>query len=583
MHLRDMNRVLILSLAAGVLPSLGTAQSTEYKDFERTSARSVLFEVRASEASVTFEATQDGKTVLTDAPRSDISVSGNRVEVGSQRLFDSDGLWLDGHLVPYENITDLSVKESGDATVITVFTRSTSDRQASRVRRGNIIEPFKKIVVEQDEFVRGAVFSVAGDIEVYGEVNQDVVSLFGDIYVGPDAVIRGDVVTLKGRADVARDASVYGNVLSGPDGDRGRKHRFHRRESELEVGARLSYNRVDGIAPYMSLGYDDTDSLLPRMWIEAGYAFESKRWRYEIGLEQSVLRTTPIMVGGALYRRLASEDTAIVSREENTAYALLFTEDFMDYYEAEGGRAWVKAKPISSLTIEGGYRFEDTRWFNARNNLWSLFGGDKRFADNFASVGAAYRVPASVEIDSSTNAAWYANVLWDTRDGEEPLEYSAWTAAGSCEWSHPDFNSDFDYRRYKAEVTRLQRLNRRIMLVVKGTYGGSDGYLPMYKRFYLGGLGTLHGYRHKEYMGTRFWTVNTEYRLEFPRTDLAVSVSWDVGRISNDTRFRAGDDVKHSLGASVSLGDDFKVTLAKRLDRSYDDDPKLYVRFAHSI
>jgi len=119
--------------------------------------------------------------------------------------------------------------------------------------------------------------------------------------------------------------------------------------------------------------------------------------------------------------------------------------------------------------------------------------------------------------------------------------------------------------------------------VVKGTYGGSDGYLPMYKRFYLGGLGTLHGYRHKEYMGTRFWMVNTEYRLEFPRTDLAVSVSWDVGRIANDTRFQTSDDVKHSLGMSVSLGDDFKVTLAKRLDRSYDDDPKLYVRFAHSI
>jgi hypothetical protein len=583
MMLRDMHRIVVLALAAGILPSPGIAQSTEYKDFETTSSRLVLFEIRADRKTISFEATVDGQSVITDAPRSDISVSGNRIEVGGEVLFDNDGLWLNKRLIPYEDITDLSVKESDDETAVTVYTRSASDRQTSRVRRGNIIEPFKPIVVEKDEFLRGTVFSVAGNIEIYGEVNHDVVSLFGDVYVGPDAVIRGDVVTLKGRADVARDASVYGSVLSGPDGDRSKKHRFHRRENEVTAWGRLGYNRVDGAAPHGGIRYDDSDSLLPRMWAEGGYAFGSERWRYELGLEQTVLRSIPLMIGGALYRQLASEDTAIITREENTAYALLMTEDFMDYYEAEGGRVYVKVKPVSELTLEGGYRYEDTRWFPARNNLWSLFGGDKRFADNFGSVNLIYRDQGIAEIDTTTNVALFANVTWDTRDKETPLEYSGWVASGAFEWSHPDISSDFDYRRYKAELTRLQRLNRRIMLIVRGTYGASDGYLPMYKRFYLGGIGTLHGYRHKEYMGTRFWMVNTEYRLEFPRTDLALALSWDVGQISNTSKFGSDDDVRHSLGLSLYVGDDFKMTVAKRLDRSYDNDPKLYVRFMHAI
>ena len=105
----------------------------------------------------------------------------------------------------------------------------------------------------------------------------------------------------------------------------------------------------------------------------------------------------------------------------------------------------------------------------------------------------------------------------------------------------------------------------------------------MYKRFYLGGLSTLHGYKHKEFMGTRFWMLNTEYRVDFPRTDLAASLRWDVGQTALGSSFSSEDEVKHSLGISVYLGDDVRLTLAKRLDRSENDNPIFYARFTHDI
>jgi hemolysin activation/secretion protein len=103
----------------------------------------------------------------------------------------------------------------------------------------------------------------------------------------------------------------------------------------------------------------------------------------------------------------------------------------------------------------------------------------------------------------------------------------------------------------------------------------------MQKLFYLGGLGTLHGYRHKEFMGSRFWMLNSEYRIDFPRSDLAASLSWDVGQVSADSHFGIEDEVRHSLGASLYFGNDLKLTVARRLDGAKDDDPKFYVRLAH--
>jgi len=231
--------------------------------------------------------------------------------------------------------------------------------------------------------------------------------------------------------------------------------------------------------------------------------------------------------------------------------------------------------------LEGRYRFEQTKWLKANPHLWSLFGGDKLFRENYSRVEADYRRTGIAEIDSTENAYLSGRIEYDTRDGKEPFEQSAWHVTGDIELSHPDLNSDFDYRRYTVAVRRYQRIHRRVTLLLRGIYGSSDGYLPMYKRYYLGGLGTLRGYRHKEFMGSRFWMANAEYRIDFPRTDLATSLFWDAGQIANDTELSRDIEVKHSVGVAVYLGDDLRINVSKRLDRSFDDTPRIYVRLDH--
>jgi len=450
-------------------------------------------------------------------------------------------------------------------------------------RRGNIITFTNKIIIQQDEFIRGLVLSVKGDIEVYGEINKDVISLFGDVYIDKSAVIRGDIATLTGESEVNRRASVYGEVYSSTDKRIVHRRRFYHREDEFSLTPSFRYNRVDGAAVYATFKYQDLDSLLPIIWFKGGYAFESERWRYEAGLEQLIWHSRPWSLGGAFYRRLASEDDWLINDRENLFFTLVVTEDFKDYYETEGGYIYTRFIPLEHLTFESGYKYEETKWIRAHRNIWSLLGGDKIFPENFASVYEPYRQTGIKEIDTCNNAALYTQIDFDTRDSEEPFESSAWAATGKLEWSHPDLQSDFDYRRYTVSIRRYQKLNRHSIFLMRGMYGASDGYLPMYKRFFIGGPGTLEGYKHKEFMGSRFWMANFEYRITFPHTDISYSLLYDVGQISNTSGFESTDEIKHSVGMALYIENDFRISLSKRLDRADDKDPKIYARLMHNF
>jgi len=117
--------------------------------------------------------------------------------------------------------------------------------------------------------------------------------------------------------------------------------------------------------------------------------------------------------------------------------------------------------------------------------------------------------------------------------------------------------------------------------MARGVIGDSKGYLPMYKTFYLGGIGTLRGYKYKEYAGSKFWMTNLEYRLNFPKTDLGASLLWDAGQVSDEKIFDSNTEVKHSIGLALHIGTDIQLSISKRLDRSFDDDPRIHVRLDH--
>lgn len=556
------------------------AQQPVYKEYAATATRELYFVVGFDKNNlrIVVPTSRGQEEILVG--RQTISSSGEAVTSAAVILFDRRGLVFNDTVLPYEAISDMEISQKDRETEIRFFTSAKAKSGTGGTSRGNRIAFDQDLAVTNEEFVRGFVFSVKGKISANGEVNKDVVSLFGTVAIEPQAVIRGSVASITGTITVAKTAAVYGDTYSGIKKSLIRRNRIYRGGEELTVTPRISYNRVDGFAPYLTVRYQDQDSSLPTAWGTLGYAFASERLRFELGMEQRLLRTMALTVGAKYNRRLASSDDWLIGDGENTAFALLVTEDFKDFYESDGGGVYLKAIPTKGLKIKLGLFSEDTKWLKGHRSLWSLFGGNKRFGENFGTVDKGAWEQGVTEIDTTTDVHLTARVEYNGTTKENLFGRSAWRASAVLDWSDDSFGSDFGYRRYVLQARRYQRATKQSMLLLTGTYGASDGYMPMNRLFFLGGVGTLYGYRHKEYWGTRFWMTNAEYRFALPRRDVAISVFWDCGRISNTTGFELGTDVKHSIGAAIYLGRSFRVSLARRLDRSYDNKAEIYVRLS---
>ncbi len=572
-----------LVLTVFLLPTSLFAQGSEYKKYERKGHREKLIEVGFYDKIIGIRIFVDGQELNTTTDQETIRHSEGSVTINDSVYFKTDGLHFGDYLVAYDRIADLLITEGDDYATITLYEYIGNPSRARRMHKGNLQTFDQPIEIQDDQFVRGMIFSVIGDIEVYGEVNKDVVSLFGNIYIGPGAVARGDLATATGEIDIASDASIYGEAYSANrDHDR-QSYRFRRKKKKISFNGTFDYNRVDGVTPCIGVRFNDNDSLLPSVWAVGGYAFESARWRYDFGIEQTIFRKKSLVLGGSFYRELASQDDWLLDQGENMAFALLVTEDFKDYYESEGGKVYINYKPTTSINLSFDYNYEETRWIDAQPHLWSLFGGDKLFSENFGRVDEPLRSTGISELNGGINSTLHLSFDLDTRPEKPPVAYSAWHVNSAIEHSNPDFNSYYDFRRYTVTARRYQKIRDRSMLLLRAMYGGSDGYLPMYKRFYLGGLGTLRGYKHKEFTGNRFCMTNLEYRIAFPKSEFAVSLIWDMGQINNTTSFNSDDNVYHSLGGALHIGDDLRINISKRLDRSFDDSPKIYVRLEHKF
>ena len=588
MHIkRAILFLVIIALSLSIISSHVWGVEEKYKDYKYSRKQIDYYQITISKKNIDITVFDDGSTRTDSYRNSDITIANNAILASGDPIFDSRGLLMGENVYPFDRITDVRIMGDEREYTISFLTSDQIPDAAGVKRRGNIVSFDENIEVGDNDFVRGVIYSVKGDIDIYGEVNRDIVSLFGEIYIAPGAVARGDIATVKGRIDAARDGSIYGEMYSPKKRKQSqRRHRFSRGEKETDLSGQFIYNRVDGATPYLSLKFTDQDSLLPSVWAHGGYAFASERERFELGLEQTIVRSVPLTVGGRYYRSLKSEDDWLLTKGENTLYALFAKEDFMDYYEAEGGEIYINFKPLETIKFNGGYRIEETKWLKAHYNLWyfgAIFGGDKEFSRNFERVHEPFRTSGTEEIDSLRNRAFFASLTFDTRREENVFRRSSWFVKGDFEWSTPDLDSDYDYRRYSIRAVRYEKITRHTMLISRFMYGGSDGYLPMYKRFYLGGLGTLRGYKHKEYLGTRFWMANAEYRLKIPRSDIALGLFYDAGQIANETKLTSDIEIKQNIGVSVYFGEDVKINIARRLDRSDVDKPQVYVRLEHHI
>jgi len=554
----------------------------QYKDFIRKETKSKLLQVSFDKNNVAVTKYSAGDSITVMVSRENIQTSAAEIRMANDVIFTAAGLLFQGEILPYQNISDADVFSDNDQTRITFYESTLSPAQIKKMREGNVISFADSIIINKGDFVRGLVLSIRGPITVGGEVNKDIISLFGDVTVTTGAAARGDIASITGRISVEPHASLYGEIYSGTKDYDSRRYRYYR-ENEFEPDLMMNYNRVDGLLFGGKCSYVDADSILPSAEIEVGFAFESERWRYRASLSHTIIRRHSVKVGAAYFQKLASGDDWILGNAENAVFVILANEDFKDYYETESFSGWIEIKPARHLELKTGYRYDDTHWLRARRQMWSLFGGSKIFRENFGSVSEPYRSIGVSEIESNSNGSIFIESEYDDREFDSDFNTSGFALSGEMEWSHPNFGSDFNYRRYSLTAVRYQYVSKHTGLKWRGSFANSDGYLPMYKRFFIGGLGTLQGFKHKEFMGTRYWMANTEFWVNLPfslQTNLIFV--WDVAQIANDAKLGDSSEIRHDVGLGLRMAG-IRLDLGKRLDSAFERSLKVYVRFSRDF
>ncbi len=572
--------IFLIVLAMVIVPGL---KAQDYKKISIKKSDIPFLTIKSSQNRITFNYLI-GTTDSVAFSASEVVTKAGQVRVRERVIIDEDGFSHGGRTVPFEDITRVEVESmASNGIVATLYIRDTLKTTGFKISGGNIIETMRAVKIDSNKFVRGSAICFWGDIDIpYGEVSGNVIALFGNITIGEKSVIRGNVVAINGQAILDKNATIHGMISSSDFVEQDRKHRWqrwYRTDQYVSPIMQFNYNRVDGARPEFGIKFFDEDSLWPEIKIYGGYAFAQEKERYQLEIDQHLkYRGIGFTVRGRFYQRLASDDDWLMPEWENSLFALIGTEDYKDYYEAQGGFAGIEIRPMPLFSFKAGFQSELMHWMNANRNLWSLFGGSKRFRSNYHTFNES--IADREALSGLINGRRLKSLIFSVDYGRKGTAYtnnSFTKISAEFELAPSGWNDDFDFNRFRFEGARYQSLTRSTGALLRILGGISDGTLPYFRRFYLGGLTTLKGYGEKEFQGTDFWAADINYRLKLSRFNLTGWLFYNAGQIASEEESLGDAELKQSVGGGLTVFDFIRFDLAFRLDKS-ESSPTIYVR-----
>lgn len=339
-----------------------------------------------------------------------------------------------------------------------------------------------------------------------------------------------------------------------------RSHEYH----EVFVG----YQRVDGWTLGLVPSFLTGRGFEPSAWGSVGYGLKSERWSAGVTVLQPLVPANRLWLKLDGYAGTDFTDRTGISDPENSLAAILFREDYRDYYRREGAAASLVCGAWRWLRLEAGARTDDFTSLERIVN-WSLHSGVFR---------------PNPPVDEGTLRAVFGAARLGTRHNHLELAYER------C--GDEVLEGDFAYERLAGALRGRLRLGRRQRVDVRLAAGGAlAGALPVQRQFVLGGLGTVRGYDYQSllvpaaaggaaapYGGQKMALANAEYTFTIDR-DFDVFLFYDTGMAWEDREADVElDQLQGSAGLGVEIEDaGLHVTVAKALDGS-GRDPVVMVR-----
>ena len=120
-------------------------------------------------------------------------------------------------------------------------------------------------------------------------------------------------------------------------------------------------------------------------------------------------------------------------------------------------------------------------------------------------------------------------------------------------------------------IQGLVRLSQNQFLDFRLKGAVADNPLPLHYKFYLGGIGSLRGYKFHEFAGgDKMILANVEYKIaDKVRIGLAINpiIFVDTGYVWENDETPGLKDLNTNVGIGFQLGNSFRLNLAKPIEK----------------
>jgi hypothetical protein len=273
----------------------------------------------------------------------------------------------------------------------------------------------------------------------------------------------------------------------------------------------LRFNRVEGL---FVGGVIEQDSTFHRVKLSAslGYGISDRKPKGHLSAEYFLSENQTTSLAVRLMRSISQmPDKETYAEFALGPSALLYKDDYLDYFYSSGWEFLIRAKPMSHVSAEIGVRSVSER--NAfQNSDFSLFNRDRRYRPNpsikegmLRSLTTKVRYgndPAPLNL-IATN---YAEIELECSDKSLLPSHSSFVRAG--------FKTEYHFKTF------FRRNMFAPTLTFKMVAGTLNGDLPPQRMFALesplsglAGLGTLRGVVVNEFAGNQQVTFSLEHNI----------------------------------------------------------------------
>lgn len=297
----------------------------------------------------------------------------------------------------------------------------------------------------------------------------------------------------------------------------------------VKVDGTGEFNRVHGLQWGLASEEESRYIGLKGHW-KVLYGFSSKIWNYQFGIEKTFFNKHKMTVGVDVHKITDTNDNELVSDVEHFIAEAILGESWRDFYQRKGYELSYGQKLTRDTNF--GLKYRDDKYTSLeKTNDWSLLDrsySDEDWSDEFRWTGgrkvytrADNRIDEDEDrkykaenppIEEGKIKSLIAEYTIDTRNSKyDPT--NGWLNTFSAEYAGHQLGGDSDFRLYKANIRRYNRLGGNQFFTFRIKAATTDTALPELhpRKFHLGGIGTLRGYRFKEFQGDKMLLFNAEY------------------------------------------------------------------------